>query len=82
MSTSDLESAIRDLLASRAPDSSICPSDVARLVAPDDWRPLMEPVRQAAQRLMAAGEVRITQGGKTVDDPTAVQGPIRIARNA
>lgn len=76
-----LETAIRDLLAQRAADSSICPSDVARAVAPDDWRPLMEPVREAARRMMRAGEVRITQGGETVADPETVKGPIRIVRN-
>ncbi|KAA0023885.1 DUF3253 domain-containing protein [Antrihabitans cavernicola] len=83
MSSSDreLESAIRNLLASRAADSSICPSDVARAIAPKDWRPLMEPVRAAARRLMSAGEVRITQGGKTVGDPSTVKGPIRIVRS-
>lgn len=75
----DLERAISELLDARAPTSSICPSDAARAVAPTNWRPLMEPVRQAANRLMAAGEVEITQKG-TVVDPTTVKGPIRIRR--
>jgi hypothetical protein len=75
----DLEQRILTLLAARAATSSICPSDVARDAAPDDWRPLMEPVRQAARRLRAAGRVEITQGGEPVD-PDAVTGPIRIRR--
>ncbi|GGF26351.1 DUF3253 domain-containing protein [Williamsia phyllosphaerae] len=75
----DLERAISKLLDARAPTSSICPSDAARAVAPTNWRPLMEPVRQAAKRLMAAGEVEITQRG-TVVDPATVKGPIRIRR--
>lgn len=74
----DLAVKIRDLLSARPPESSICPSDVARVVAPDDWRPLMEPVRVAARRMMADGEVQITQGGEVVDDPHNVRGPIRI----
>ncbi|MBM7415103.1 hypothetical protein JOE30_003362 [Rhodococcus sp. PvP016] len=74
-----LEDAIRRLLDSRARESSICPSDVARAVAPDDWRPLMEPVRRAARRLVAAGEAQITQGGNVVD-PSTAKGPIRIRR--
>ena len=41
----------------------------------------MEPVREAARRMMRAGEVRITQGGETVADPETVKGPIRIVRN-
>lgn len=75
----DLEGEIGRLLDSRAWDSSICPSDVARAVAPDDWRPLMEPVRRAARRLVARGEVEITQGGSVVD-PSTAKGPIRIRR--
>jgi hypothetical protein len=71
-----LEREILSLLADRSP-STICPSDVARRVAPDDWRPLMEPVRQAAQRLVEQGRVEITQKGEVVDLAT-VKGPIRI----
>lgn len=76
-----LEVAILDLLAQRAPTSTICPSDAARAVGGDDeaaWRDLMEPARRAARRLVDRGEVVITQGG-TVVDPTA-KGPIRIRR--
>lgn len=75
-----LETAIRDLLASRAVTATICPSDAARAVGTaDGWRDLMEPARQAAARLVAAGEVVITQGGEVVDLATA-RGPIRIRR--
>ncbi|MBT2264382.1 DUF3253 domain-containing protein [Rhodococcus erythropolis] len=73
----DLSAKIRDLLSARSPASSICPSDVARAVAPENWRPLMEPVREAARRMVADGEVQITQGGEVVD-PNGVRGPIRI----
>lgn len=76
----DLERRIRELLANRAASATICPSDVARAAAPDDWRPLMEPVRRAARRLVAAGEVDITQGGRVVD-PSTAKGPIRIRRH-
>ena len=54
-----LELAITELLASRATDATICPSEAARRVAPDDWRPLMEPARAAARRLVAAGRIDI-----------------------
>jgi hypothetical protein len=37
----------------------------------------MEPVRQAAQRLVEQGQVEITQKGEVVDLAT-VKGPIRI----
>ncbi|KAB2583595.1 S-adenosylmethionine tRNA ribosyltransferase [Rhodococcus erythropolis] len=77
MEEKELAAKIRELLNARSAESSICPSDVARAAAPDNWRPLMEPVREAARRMVADGEVQITQGGEVVD-PESVRGPIRI----
>lgn len=74
-----LESAVRDLLAARAASATICPSEAARQVGGEQWRELMEPARSAARRLVAAGEVEITQGGSVVD-PSTAKGPIRIRR--
>ncbi|WNO76109.1 DUF3253 domain-containing protein [Streptomyces sp. NBC_00306] len=77
-----LERAILDLLERRSPTASICPSDAARAVYrgdDDGWRALMEPARDAARRLVAAGEVEITQAGRPVE-PTEARGPIRIRR--
>jgi hypothetical protein len=74
-----LEQSILSLLASRARGATICPSEVARAAAPDDWRPLMEPVREAARRLVAKGVLDITQQGRVVDGSTA-KGPIRLRR--
>ena len=74
-----LQSTIRELLDQRGPGKTICPSEVARAVGGDSWRPLMEPARQAARRLVEAGEVEITQGGRGVD-PSTAKGPIRIRR--
>lgn len=74
-----LEEVLRELITSRT--GTACPSEAARAVAPDDWRPLMEPARQAARRLVAAGEAEITQGGRVVD-PSTAKGPIRVRRKA
>jgi hypothetical protein len=78
-----LETAILHLLAARAPGASICPSEAARAVAvggdDDAWRALMEPARRAARRLVAAGEVELTQRGRVVD-PSTFRGPVRIRR--
>ncbi len=83
-----LEESIRDLLAARGRGKTICPSEAARAVHDGDgdgdedgdgWRELMEPARRAARRLVAAGEVEITQGGRVVD-PSTARGAIRIRR--
>ncbi|MEV4947158.1 DUF3253 domain-containing protein [Streptomyces sp. NPDC053755] len=77
-----LERAILELLERRAPTATICPSDAARAVYEGDddgWRELMEPARRAARRLVTAGEVEITQGGRPVE-PAKARGPIRIRR--
>lgn len=73
-----LEAEILSKLSERARGATICPSEVARALAPEaEWRDLMEPVRQAARRLVAKGVLDITQGGRVVDASTA-KGPIRL----
>ena len=72
-----LEDAVRTLLARRPRTGTICPSEAARTVGGDDWETLMEPARAAARRLVADGEVEITQRGRVVD-PSTARGPIRI----
>jgi hypothetical protein len=75
-----LEAAITGLLDGRRRGATICPSEAARAVAGDEgWRELMEPARMAARRLVAAGDVVITQKGRVVDPATA-KGAIRIRR--
>ena len=75
---SELEQAIRALLNERPGDASICPSEAARRVGGEDaWRDLMEPARAAARRLVANGEIQITQRGNVVD-PSSTRGPIRL----
>jgi len=74
-----LEAAILNLLKQRGPGKTICPSEAARQVAPQNWEPLMEPTRQAARRLVATGEIVITQHGAVID-PSKAKGPIRLRR--
>jgi len=76
----ELEQTTLSLLSARAATATICPSEVARTVGTEEsWRSLMEPARRAARRLVAAGRVEITQGGRVVD-PSNAKGPIRIRR--
>ncbi len=72
-----LESALRELLEATSAGASVCPSQAARAVSPDAWRPLMPDVRSAARRLVTSGEAEITQGGHVVD-PSTARGPIRV----
>jgi hypothetical protein len=72
-----LERTVITLLEQRSAGATICPSEAARVVGGEEWRPLMEPARRAARRLVVAGRVEVTQGGRAVDASTA-QGPIRV----
>lgn len=77
-----LEKSILDLLDARPRAATICPSEAARAVGGTDetsWRPLMEPARAAARRLVARRDVELTQGGQVVD-PSSARGPIRVRR--
>ena len=74
-----LEQEITRLLDARRPGATICPSDAARGVSAEGWRELMEPARRAARRMVADGDVVVTQGGRVVD-PSTASGPIRIRK--
>jgi hypothetical protein len=65
------------LCAARAPDGSICPSEVARALWPQDWRGRMPTVRSVAQELARSGRIEITQRGVPVD-PTTLRGAVRL----
>ncbi len=71
-----LRAAILTLLAARA--GSICPSEAARAVGGEQWRPLMEPTRSTARALARQGAVEITQRGVVLDPDGDWRGPIRI----
>ena len=67
---------VRSLLVERAP-ASVCPSEVARVLGEENWRPLMAQVRAVAGAMAEQEEIAITQRGKAVDVDTA-RGPIRL----
>lgn len=76
-----LTGAMLTLLRHRDPDSTICPSDAARVVAGDRFRTVMDDARRVAADLRARRVVVTTQRGDTVD-PLEARGPIRIGRGA
>lgn len=77
-----IQACLLDLLARRAPEASICPSEVARHLAGDDgpWRDWMAPVRELAAGLADAGVIEITQGASVLAGNGPFRGPIRLRR--
>ena len=75
-----VDNTILELCAARGPQSSICPSEAARALAPagEDWRPLMGRVRRRAVDLARAGRIEILRKGKPVPDLDAFKGVIRL----
>lgn len=68
------------MAAARGTDKSICPSEVARAMFGNNWRPHMQTVRDAAFDLMEENQVIVTQKGKKVDREN-LKGPVRIQIN-
>lgn len=61
-----------------APGKSICPSEVARALAPEDWRRLLGPIRAAAIRLARDGQVEVLRKGKKASTESEIRGVIRL----
>jgi hypothetical protein len=68
---------ILEMLLTRGPGKTICPSEVARKLYSDDWRSHMEAVRKEARKLVKEGKLLITQRGVVVD-PDTCKGAIRL----
>lgn len=75
-----IREAIAGLLHSRQPAATICPSEAARTLAPDEWRPLMPRVREVATAMARENLLDILQRGRTVVPDGSVRGPIRLGR--
>jgi hypothetical protein len=64
------------LLARRATDATICPSEVARAIA-SDWRDAMPAVHAAIDGLVRDGLVQLSWKGRPL---ASRSGPYRIGR--
>ena len=73
-----IESALLALVQQRGAQASACPSEVARAVAPTDWRVLMPQVRKVASQLAHRGKIEIAQGGRAASASGPWVGPIRL----
>lgn len=75
-----IRSCVLDLLASRGPGRSICPSEAARMLAlrtGAHWQDLMRPVRTIAAAMAEAGTIEVMQH-EAVVDISEVRGPVRL----
>jgi hypothetical protein len=75
-----IESALLRLIAERGPGKTLDPSEVARALGgshPDQWGPLMQPVRRVAVALAEQGRLVILRKGKPAD-PRDFKGVYRL----
>jgi len=77
MQQPDISASIVSVATDRGPDKSTCPSEIARMLFPEDWRAHMNDVVNVAIDLQHQGKVVITQKGVPVD-LNQIKGPIRI----
>ena len=65
------------IAAERGPEKSMCPTDVARAVSAENWRPLLGAVRKVAADLARQGKIEILRKGKPIN-PDDIRGVIRL----
>lgn len=73
-----LERTVLELLEQRARGATICPSEAARVVGGEAWRPLMEAARAAAGGWSPRATWKSCRAAAA--DPSTAKGPIRIRR--
>lgn len=74
-----IEQAITEKLDKIPENSTICPSQIARELFPENWRDQMERVRRASRRLVIKQKILITQKSTPVKSLN-FKGPIRIKK--
>jgi hypothetical protein len=75
-----IEAMLLRLVAERGPGKTVDPTEAARALGgdhPDQWGPLMQPIRKAAVALAEQGRVVILRKGKPVD-PRDFKGVYRL----
>lgn len=72
-----VEDAIFSILGRLGPGKSACPTDVARVLDPEDFRRALPKVRAAAVGLARQGRLVITRKGRPVD-PDSFKGVWRL----
>jgi len=83
ISDEQIEVEILASLANRDPASSVCPSEIARALAPlndGEWRLLMPRIRNVVAALARNDRVLATRGPITLNPRDLEGGPIRVRR--
>lgn len=78
---SAIEAELLRLVAERGPDKTVDPQEAARALGgshPDQWGPLMQPIRRVAVALAEQGRLVILRKGKPVD-PRDFKGVYRLS---
>src|SRR5690242_1030706 len=76
-----IEATLLRLVAERGPGKALDPTEAARLLGgnhPDQWGPLMQPIRKAAVALAEQGRLVILRKGKPAD-PRDFKGVYRLS---
>ena len=68
---------ILTLVTARGAGKTICPSEVAKELDPENWRSLLTKVRRTAQAMAKQGEIAIYRKGKPIE-LDAMKGVIRL----
>ncbi|RZK80041.1 MAG: DUF3253 domain-containing protein [Pedobacter sp.] len=76
-SKTDISTTILTVARQRGIEKSTCPSEIARMLFPDDWRNHMDEIVDVAIDMHKQGKVQITQKGLRID-VMHIKGPIRI----
>ena len=73
----DILATILSIAKQRGSEKSTCPSEIARLLFPEEWREHMKNIMDVAIDLHNQGKVVITQKGIPID-VNHIKGPVRI----
>ena len=77
MNIEAITDAMLRIAAERGPEKSLCPTDVARAVSSENWRPLLGAVRKVAADLARQGKIEILRKGTPIN-PDDMRGVIRL----
>lgn len=77
MNIEAITDAMLRIAAERGLEKSLCPTDVARAVSAENWRPLLGAVRKVAADLARQGKIEILRKGKPIN-PDDLRGVIRL----